>query len=57
MYAEPAATADDPRDDDSNGDTFNPELVVALPYADIYSYYGFTPFWGMEYVTPYFHRR
>jgi len=36
---------------------YDPQLIAAELYADVYAYYGFTPFWGMDYVTPYFHRR
>ncbi|MBF4764410.1 PRC-barrel domain-containing protein [Nocardioides islandensis] len=35
----------------------DPDLVAGPPYADVYASYGFAPFWGMDYVTPYFHRR
>lgn len=32
-------------------------LAVAPPYARVYRYHGVTPFWGRDYITPYFHRR
>lgn len=41
---------DRPEDDD-------PSLADAPTYAAVYGYYGFTPFWGMGYITPYFHSR
>lgn len=51
------ATAHGAGDGESNSNAYDPDLVVAPPYADICAYYGSTPFWGMDYVTPYFHRR
>jgi sporulation protein YlmC with PRC-barrel domain len=36
---------------------YDPELVESPPYADLYATYGLTPFWGVDYITPYFHRR
>lgn len=36
---------------------FDPRLVESPAYADVYADYAVTPFWGLEYVTPYFHRR
>jgi sporulation protein YlmC with PRC-barrel domain len=27
------------------------------PYAEVYADYGVAPFWAMDYITPYFHRR
>jgi sporulation protein YlmC with PRC-barrel domain len=36
---------------------YDPALAEAPPYAEVYGYYGITPFWGMGYITPYFHSR
>ena len=57
VYADPTATTDEAADDASNPDTDDPEPVAAPPYKEIYAYYGLTPFWGLDYVTAYFHRR
>ena len=27
------------------------------PYAEVYAHFGVTPFWAMDYITPYFHCR
>jgi sporulation protein YlmC with PRC-barrel domain len=32
-------------------------LDEAQAYAEVYSDHGLTPFWGTNYITPYFHRR
>ena len=32
-------------------------FAEAPPYAWVYSRHGLTPFWGADYITPYFHRR
>lgn len=57
VCADPTATTNEAANDVSNPDTGDPEQVAAPPYEEIYAYYRLTPFWGLDYVTAYFHRR
>ena len=38
-------------------DDHDSALDEAPPYAGVYSDHGLIPFWGTNYITPYFHRR
>ena len=44
-------------DDVRHGTEYHPELEDARDFADVYSYYGYTPFWQGGYTKPYFHDR
>lgn len=44
-------------DDVRDGAEYDPELADAPDYAEVYSYYGYTPFWQVGYTKPYFHDR
>ncbi len=45
--------------DSHSGDVldYDPELMDATAYADVYGFYGLIPFWSPGYVHPFFHRR
>ena len=36
---------------------YDGELADAPRYAEVYANFGVTPFWAMDYITPYFHCR
>ena len=40
-----------------DGTEYDPALTDAPDYADVYSYYGYTPFWHVGYTKHYFHHR
>lgn len=44
-------------EDVREGMAYDPEIADPPDYAEVYSYYGFTPFWHGGYTRPYFHDR
>lgn len=48
------ADRDASRSETDQSDEDGPALADAPSYAEVYGDYGFTPFWGLGYITPYF---
>jgi sporulation protein YlmC with PRC-barrel domain len=51
------AHGDDPCHQGGPPDDHDPTLALAPLYDRVYRCHGVTPFWGEDYITPYFHRR